>query len=67
MAHIAAAGALREKIEALCGLIDVLRDAPDAAYEAVLAPIAGGRARVIANKVRLRDASEAAAGRRRPA
>ena len=65
MAHIAVAGALREKIETLCGLltIGVLRDAPDAAYEAVLAPLAGDRARGIADKVRLRNASEAAAKR----
>ena len=65
MAHISVAGALREKIETLCGLlaIGVLRDAPDAAYEAVLAPLAGDCARVIANKMRLRNANEAAAKR----
>ena len=65
MAHIPVAGALREQIETPGGLlaISVLRDAPDAAYEAALAPIAGARARVIANKVRLRNASEAAAKR----
>ena len=65
MAHIPVAGALREKIETPCGLlaIGVLRDAPDAAYEAVLAPLAGGRARGIADKVRLRDGSRAAAKR----
>ena len=65
MAHISVAGALREKLETLCDLlaIDVLRDAPDAAYEAVLAPLVGDRARGIADKVRLRNASEAAARR----
>ena len=65
LAHISVAGALREKLETICDLlaIDVLRDAPDAAYEAVLAPLVGDRARGIADKVRLRDASEAAAGR----
>ena len=65
LAHISVAGALREKLETLCDLlaIDVLRDAPDAAYEAVLAPLVADRARDIADMVRLRDASEAAAGR----
>ena len=65
MAHLSVAGALREKLETLCGLlaIDVLRDAPDAAYEAVLAPLVGDRARGIADMVRLRDESRAAAKR----
>ena len=65
MAHISVAGALQEKIETLCGLlaIDVLRDAPDATYEAVLAPLVGDRARSIADMVRLRDESQAAVKR----